>query len=346
MPKPDRLKDEIGDRFQEFGGSTEEKVDSASNNSDDLPEAVLRAMLLNRGGTSTVPPGRLTTPQQAPPPALPTIQDGTSAFGALAQPPSALTTTSGLSGLSSASEQLLLRAQFAVNPFSPSSPQQPMPPLTGTAAAGTAPAAAAASSNSNKRKRGQPENQVAVAGTKAAAFPGKDRTAWEDRYAQLQAYKVTHGTANPPQTRGTPPGDYKLSCWLNGQRQKFRKGTLDTDRCEKLRSLGCEGFSEEQRGVDAVIKVEKPAKKEKKKKVSWETRYLELCEYKKKFNHANPPYGKATAEACQHLAQWLSNQRSDYRAGKKISPDQVQLLRDLGCRGFEPEHAGKRKSST
>lgn len=180
---------------------------------------------------------------------------------------------------------------------------------------------------------------------------GRGGTSWEDRFRQLLAYEKRMGNPNPPQTKGSPEADYKLAIWLNSQRQKFRKGTLADDKTQQLLHLGCEGFVrlEEEDGdqkndnhhkkrkakTPAAAVVEEPTPPVKRKKVSWNGRYQELCVFKARVGHANPSYGKGSPEACQHLAQWLSNQRSDFRLGKKISLDQVKLLRKLGCRGFD-----------
>lgn len=194
--------------------------------------------------------------------------------------------------------------------------------------------------NPNKPTTQRPSNPAVRGGT-----------SWEDRFQQLLAYQKRMGTPNPPQTKGSPEPDYKLAVWLNSQRQKFRKRTLADDKTEQLRELGCEGFvpleddtdgdkksesgPNKKRKANPVVVEEQQPTKVKRKKVSWVGRYQELCEFKERVGHANPNYGKGSPDACQHLAQWLSNQRSDFRLGKKISLDQVKMLRKLGCRGFD-----------
>jgi superfamily II DNA or RNA helicase len=59
--------------------------------------------------------------------------------------------------------------------------------------------------------------------------------AWEQRCRELRAFRAKHGHSNVPQVCADYPG---LGVWLNKQRQKRKKGGLETAREEMLDSLG------------------------------------------------------------------------------------------------------------
>jgi Helicase associated domain len=96
-----------------------------------------------------------------------------------------------------------------------------------------------------------------------------------------------------------------------------------------------EGESEEEEDDDED-EGESPRKLPKLEKDSevrdiWEDRYKELVAFKREFGHANPRVGKCPSLA---LAQWLKLQRQVFR-NDLLDSAQTQLLRALGCEGFE-----------
>ena len=56
-------------------------------------------------------------------------------------------------------------------------------------------------------------------------------TAWDERFAELEAFAVEHGTAHPP-AKNT-----RLSAWCESQRKAYRRGMLLPERAAALRSL-------------------------------------------------------------------------------------------------------------
>lgn len=56
-------------------------------------------------------------------------------------------------------------------------------------------------------------------------------TAWDDRFAELEAFALQHGTANPPAS------NKRLTTWCEHQRKAYRRGMLLPDRAAALRSL-------------------------------------------------------------------------------------------------------------
>lgn len=55
--------------------------------------------------------------------------------------------------------------------------------------------------------------------------------AWDERFAELEAFAIEHGTANPPAK------NKRLTTWCEYQRKAYRRGMLLPDRAAALRSL-------------------------------------------------------------------------------------------------------------
>lgn len=55
--------------------------------------------------------------------------------------------------------------------------------------------------------------------------------AWDERFAELEAFAIEHGTANPPAK------NKRLTTWCDYQRKAYRRGMLLPDRAAALRSL-------------------------------------------------------------------------------------------------------------
>lgn len=60
--------------------------------------------------------------------------------------------------------------------------------------------------------------------------------AWQEAYQRLQAYAERNSNDIPPQTYIEDDG-YRLGAWVSQQRQKFRNGTLSSERSERLSRL-------------------------------------------------------------------------------------------------------------
>ena len=103
---------------------------------------------------------------------------------------------------------------------------------------------------------------------------------WEERYRQLLAFKKKHGHCLVP--KGYPENP-QLSQWVCNQRQFFRKGMLQAGRLNLLRKVGF-SFNKHDNSFD--------------------TRYEELCRFKKKTGHLN-----VTRSQNPGLSAWLSRIR-------------------------------------
>jgi hypothetical protein len=100
-----------------------------------------------------------------------------------------------------------------------------------------------------------------------------DATAWEQKFAELVAYKKVHCHCNVPQ-------DHPLEDWISNQR--CRKAKLSP---EQIARLDAEGF-----WWDVVTD-------------TWEKMFAELVTYKKVHGHCNVPQGNGP------LGTWVGNQR-------------------------------------
>lgn len=64
---------------------------------------------------------------------------------------------------------------------------------------------------------------------------GRNHPKWEDMFAALEKYKEYHGDCNVPQSWPENPA---LGSWVTWQRTVYRRGTLSTERTERLEALG------------------------------------------------------------------------------------------------------------
>ena len=70
----------------------------------------------------------------------------------------------------------------------------------------------------------------------ARADRGRRDSAWQEGFRRLQEYVKYTGHARVPQSYTDDDG-YALGSWVNTQRQRHRKGSLDTDRQHRLETL-------------------------------------------------------------------------------------------------------------
>lgn len=134
------------------------------------------------------------------------------------------------------------------------------------------------------------------------ALPGwvwaENQTPWDERFAELMAYKATHGHVDVP----TDPSN-ELWVWVRKQRQSGGKGLLSQDRLQRLVGIGFNWDPRESK---------------------WDEMFNELLSYKAQHGDANVPDDWPTS-----LGTWVGKQRSSKRSGK-LSEDRLQRLVDIG----------------
>lgn len=131
---------------------------------------------------------------------------------------------------------------------------------------------------------------------------------WEENFAKLLEFHRVHGHAN---VRSTDPDHHALATWVNSQRMKHRRGTLQADRAQKLESIGLKwGKAEYQAGLLR----------------SWDQRFDELAAFRRQ--HGHPHVSKAD-KSHHSLDIWAKTQRMYYHQGK-LSVNQIQRLESIG----------------
>ena len=145
---------------------------------------------------------------------------------------------------------------------------------------------------------------------------------FDERYAELMKYKEKFGHCNVP---GTKSGEYmSLGNWCNDVRTSYKKiQKKETPRIkltqENIQQLEDAGF------------------KWTSTRRTFDERYTELMNYKKKFGHCNAPQTKSGEY--KSLGDWCRALRSSYKkiqkketSDLKLTPGMIQQLDDAGFR--------------
>ena len=137
---------------------------------------------------------------------------------------------------------------------------------------------------------------------------------WSERMDQLREYKAKYGNLNI--LRKYP----SLGEFASRQRieyQKFIEGKPSSMTLERMRDLQELGFRLQRQRPHSTRK-------------SWEERFAELMEFKKKFGHTIVP------QCSSQLGEWVHSQRKNYKLLKKgkivggLTADRVKKLSEVG----------------
>jgi hypothetical protein len=124
---------------------------------------------------------------------------------------------------------------------------------------------------------------------------------WNTRFVELEKYKEKNGHCNCPQKNGS------LGGWVSKQRNLFTSKKLKADHYEKLVGIGF---------VFEYARFESD-------NVKWNTRFMELVEYKETNGHCNIRPEKGS------LGGWVSKQRNLFKS-KKLKADRHEKLVGIG----------------
>ena len=149
----------------------------------------------------------------------------------------------------------------------------------------------------------------------------RDRGSWEDRFAEVIAFKEKYGHCNIPLTLTDPP---KLSAFVNATRVQRNKGTLSAELIVKLDAIGFVWQGK-------ITKIAEDGMNE-----VWKNRFDELVRYKQENGNCDVQY--KCAENPQ-LGYWVSVQRRLKKTGT-LHPERIRLLDEIG---FAWEVRGKAK---
>jgi len=169
----------------------------------------------------------------------------------------------------------------------------------------------------------RPLSQDQIDRLKVLGFEWSRNSTFEERLADLAAFKAKHGHCNPPYSTSS---EYKsLSQWCGHVRhcnKQIQEGKTPNrpftkDQIGKLEALG----------FDWVVRNNTCTRFEK--------RIADLAEFKAKYGHCNPPY--STSSEYKSLGQWCNHVRccnKQIQEGKTpirpLSKDQIDRLEELG----------------
>ena len=157
------------------------------------------------------------------------------------------------------------------------------------------------------------QRQAMPAGALEAKAPEVDsrrQTHWADRLAQLGVFRTENGRW--PSTRSEDPEERGLAAWLNTQRMEYRAGRLSIERQQALRSTGVKGFNLAIGNTFDEY---------------WLIRLNQVRDFRASQGRWPSRSSKDPDELQQ--ANWMNNQRADYRGGK-LPGWRRQALLDAG----------------
>lgn len=127
---------------------------------------------------------------------------------------------------------------------------------------------------------------------------------WEQKYAALLVYQEKRGKGSFPDSSSP---ETALAAWLEKQRRKRRRGTLDSERIRRLTKLGMDWSPLDTRREEMLNA---------------------LRRFRKRRGHCNV---SRSYEGHPGLAQYVLTQRSAKRAGR-LSPERASELERIGLR--------------
>ncbi len=144
------------------------------------------------------------------------------------------------------------------------------------------------------------------------AWKGRERGTWEDRLAEVAAFKAKHGDCDIPLNY---PENPKLGGFVNAVRTQRNNGKLSADRVAKLEAIDFSWASSRKTlvGGDGVT-------------AEWQTRFDELLSYRKTHGDCNVP---AKWQENPQLSRWVSQQRQR-RKSETLHPERQRRLDKIG----------------
>ena len=135
-------------------------------------------------------------------------------------------------------------------------------------------------------------------------------TNWDEMFSALLKFKEKKGHCN---VQRAWPENPDLSYWVSTQRGNYRKGSLSSDRIERLEQLGFIWNTIEN---------------------SWEENYSALIGFKRATGHCDVP-DKWPINL--KLSHWVGKQRSDWKKNR-LSSDRIERLNAIGFT-WDPQDA-------
>jgi hypothetical protein len=171
------------------------------------------------------------------------------------------------------------------------------------------------SNQRDRRKRGvMPDEEFALLNELGLTWQSREVGTWEDRLAEVAAFKTSHGHCDIPTVFAQNP---KLGRFVNAMRTQRNRGTLSVERIAKLDEIGFVWAS--NRKTDVKLGDEMVSG-------SWKTQFDELVAYKEAHGDCDVP---AKWEENERLANWVSMQRQTKKRDA-LPEARVKLLNQIG----------------
>jgi len=170
--------------------------------------------------------------------------------------------------------------------------------------------AAWVSAQRQRRKQGKlSDEEVRLLDKLGLTWKSRDVGTWEDRLAEVAAFKAKHGHCEIPIDKT------KLGQFVNRMRTDRNSGKLSIERVAKLDAVGFLWGSSrmEEVGGEGINR-------------SWKIRYDELVQYKATHGDCKVPYNLSENP---ELGRWVSQQRQQRKSGK-LHLKRVEMLQAIG----------------
>jgi len=157
-----------------------------------------------------------------------------------------------------------------------------------------------------------------------------DTDQWEQRFAELEAFKSRYGHCAVPRDWRENP---RLGTWVHNQRVRKRRGETGAERIRRLEAIGFEWSphrkGEQLRGAYA-------------RNEAWEQLFNQLEKFQQRYGHCRVPRKRP---GNRRLATWVFKQRQLQRRGQ-LAPDRFRRLDAIGFawEATEFAHQGWQKS--
>jgi hypothetical protein len=169
------------------------------------------------------------------------------------------------------------------------------------------------SAQRQRRKSGQmSDEELRLLDSLGVTWKSRDVGTWEDRLAEVAAFKAKNGHCEIPLKY---PENPKLGRFVNSMRTQRNSGKLSADRIAKLDALGFLWVSSRKALIDGDgISAE------------WQARFDELLRHKQTHGNCDVP---AKWPENPQLGNWVSQQRQLQKSGA-IKPERQRRLEEIG----------------
>ncbi len=137
---------------------------------------------------------------------------------------------------------------------------------------------------------------------------------WEQRFAELEAFKSRHGHCSVPRDWRENP---RLGTWVHNQRMRKRCGEVGPERIRRLEAVGFDWSHDRDAARLQAVYARNDV---------WERMFGQLEKFQKRYGHCRVPRGRP---GNRRLATWVFKQRQLQRRGE-LQPDRFRRLDAIG----------------